>query len=305
MELEPGHRPRLGDGSHGSESRDAERPAQSHRGAQAPNPAAPPRSRNPTPSPIRFSVWSWQDVSQIVNSSRPAVPAGPAHRELAPRSARHCQLRCNCRRPAGRADPSRGPVKGGWGDATIGRWRASWWSTSDSGARRGRRRVVAGYFVAPLVANPGAGLIGNVARPRRERGQCGFVVACWPSSSPRWRWIPSIRAAPMSTTAALADSARSPEAPAAPTAWAAHLPVPMLLGLRWPPCRPTSAARLDVRQRRSDDDHDRGSDVGSRGPERAWRQSVSPGQFPFRTIPIRPTPMRSCMLSLSCSFCWP
>ena len=92
--------------------------------------------------------------------------------------------------------------------------------------------VLAGYFVAPLVANPGAGLIGNVAQAPVSAANVGIVVVLAVVLSAVASWVPSVRAARLSTTAALADSARAPKRRPRLTAWAAHLPVPMLLGLR-------------------------------------------------------------------------
>lgn len=92
--------------------------------------------------------------------------------------------------------------------------------------------LVAGYFVAPLVADPGAGLIGNVAQAPVSAAHVEIVVVLAVVLAAVASWVPSVRAARLSTTAALADSARVPKRRARLTAWAAHLPVPMLLGLR-------------------------------------------------------------------------
>jgi putative ABC transport system permease protein len=92
--------------------------------------------------------------------------------------------------------------------------------------------LVAGFFAAPLVADPGAGLIGNVAQAPVSAANVGIVVVLAVALAAVASWVPSVRAARLSTTAALADSARAPKRRPRLTAWAAHLPVPMLLGLR-------------------------------------------------------------------------
>ena len=98
--------------------------------------------------------------------------------------------------------------------------------------------LAAGYFAAPLVASPGAGLVGSVGAASLSWADVGFVVALAVALAVLAAWIPSIRAAHTSTTAALADSARVPKRRPLLVAAAAHLPVPLLLGLRLAARRP-------------------------------------------------------------------
>jgi len=98
--------------------------------------------------------------------------------------------------------------------------------------------LAAGYFAAPLVANPGAGLIGSVGARPVSLADVGFVVALAVALAMLAAWIPSILAAHTSTTAALADSARVPKRRPLLVVAAAHLPVPFLLGLRLAARRP-------------------------------------------------------------------
>jgi putative ABC transport system permease protein len=98
--------------------------------------------------------------------------------------------------------------------------------------------LAAGYFVAPLVANPGAGLIGSVGATSVSWADVGCVVLLAVGLAMLAAWIPSIRAARTSTTSALADSARIPKRRSFLVAAAAHLPVPVLLGLRLAARRP-------------------------------------------------------------------
>ena len=142
--------------------------------------------------------------------------------------------------------------------------------------------LAAGYLAAPLVANPGAGLVGSVGAASVSLADVGFVVALAVALAVLAAWIPSIRAAHTSTTSALADSARVPKRRPLLVAAAAHLPVPVLVGLRLAARRPrrmlltlvsvaitttTIVAVLSVRA------------------HEALAPSVSPGQF---SIPYNP-----------------
>ncbi|MGA3214347.1 MAG: FtsX-like permease family protein, partial [Acidimicrobiales bacterium] len=98
--------------------------------------------------------------------------------------------------------------------------------------------LAAGYFAAPLVANPGAGLIGSVGAASVSFADVGFVVALAVALAVLAAWIPSIRAAHTSTMSALTDSARVPKRRPLLVSAAAHLPVPLLLGLRLASRRP-------------------------------------------------------------------
>lgn len=98
--------------------------------------------------------------------------------------------------------------------------------------------LAAGYFATPLVANPGAGLIGSAGAASVSFADVGFVLALAVALAVLAAWIPSIRAAHTSTMSALADSARVPKRRSLPVATAAHLPVPLLLGLRLAARRP-------------------------------------------------------------------
>lgn len=98
--------------------------------------------------------------------------------------------------------------------------------------------LATGFFAAPLVANPGAGLIGSVGATPVSLDDVGIVVALAVALAVLAAWIPSVRAARTSTTAALVDSARVPKRRPLLFAAASHLPVPLLLGLRLAARRP-------------------------------------------------------------------
>jgi hypothetical protein len=104
--------------------------------------------------------------------------------------------------------------------------------------------LVAGFFAAPLVADPGAGLIGNVAQAPVSAANVGIVVVLAVALAAVASWVPSVRAARLSTTAAPYRMGRPP--PSSDVAWTPTR------------CTPTAAHALGILQRRSDDDHDRG-----------------------------------------------
>lgn len=98
--------------------------------------------------------------------------------------------------------------------------------------------LAAGYIAAPLVANPGAGLVGGVGAAPLSWADVGYVIALAVGLAALAAGIPSIRAAHTSTTSALADSARVPKRRPLLVAAAARLPLPLLLGLRLAARRP-------------------------------------------------------------------
>ncbi len=98
--------------------------------------------------------------------------------------------------------------------------------------------LAVGWLGAPLIANPGAGLVGSVGAPPVTLADVGWIVALAVALSGLAAWIPSIRAARTSTVAALADAARSPKRRSHLVGLASHLPVPLLLGLRLAARRP-------------------------------------------------------------------
>ena len=71
--------------------------------------------------------------------------------------------------------------------------------------------LVVGWLAVPLIANPGAGLVGSVGAPPVTLADVGWIVALAVVVAGLAAWIPSVRAARTSTTAALADSARIPK----------------------------------------------------------------------------------------------
>lgn len=98
--------------------------------------------------------------------------------------------------------------------------------------------LVVGWFSSPLIADPGAGLVGSVGAPPVTLTDVGWVVALAVAVAGIAAWIPSVRAARKSTTSALADSARVPKRSRLMVQVASHLPMQLLLGLRLAARRP-------------------------------------------------------------------
>ena len=92
--------------------------------------------------------------------------------------------------------------------------------------------LVIGWAVAPLITNPGAGLIGTAGAPSITLATIGLTVALALVVALASTLVPAIRAARSSTVSALADSPRPPRRRAALIALSAWLPVPLLLGIR-------------------------------------------------------------------------
>jgi putative ABC transport system permease protein len=95
-----------------------------------------------------------------------------------------------------------------------------------------------GWLAAPLVASPGAALVGTPGAPSFTLSIAGVVVAVALVVALASTLVPAIRAARTSTVSALADAARSPRRRPRLIALSARLPVPLLLGLRLVARRP-------------------------------------------------------------------
>jgi putative ABC transport system permease protein len=101
--------------------------------------------------------------------------------------------------------------------------------------------LLAGWLSAPLLTNPGAGLVGAAGSPPVTASTIGLVVAVALGVAIVATLIPAIRAARTSTVAALADTARPPRRTPGVVWLSARLPVPLLLGLRFAARRPRRA----------------------------------------------------------------
>lgn len=101
--------------------------------------------------------------------------------------------------------------------------------------------LLTGWLSAPLLTDPGAGLVGAAGSPPVTASTIGLVVAVALGVAMVATLIPAIRAARTSTVAALADTARPPRRTPGVVWLSARLPVPLLLGLRLAARRPRRA----------------------------------------------------------------
>jgi putative ABC transport system permease protein len=98
--------------------------------------------------------------------------------------------------------------------------------------------LAAGWLTAPLLTDPGTGLLGSAGAPSLTISTVGQVTAVALGVAVIATFVPAVRAARTSTVHALADAARPPRRTARLIAISAHLPVPLLLGLRVAARRP-------------------------------------------------------------------
>jgi putative ABC transport system permease protein len=92
--------------------------------------------------------------------------------------------------------------------------------------------LVIGWATAPLITNPGAGLIGTAGAPSVTPAAVGLTVAAALAVALASSLVPAARGARTSTVSALADSPRAPGRRARLIALSARLPAPLLLGVR-------------------------------------------------------------------------
>jgi ABC-type lipoprotein release transport system permease subunit len=102
----------------------------------------------------------------------------------------------------------------------------------------GAAGLAAGWLAAPLLTEPGAGVLGSAGAPPLTLSTVGLVVAVALGVAVVATVVPAIRASRTSTVLALADSARPPRRTAWVIALSSRLPVPLLLGLRMAARRP-------------------------------------------------------------------
>jgi ABC-type lipoprotein release transport system permease subunit len=98
--------------------------------------------------------------------------------------------------------------------------------------------LVVGSLTAPLLTEASAGLLGSAGARTVTPSTIGLVTAVALAVAVAATLVPAVRAARTSTVLALADSARPPRRTGSLIALSAHLPVPLLLGLRVAARRP-------------------------------------------------------------------
>ncbi|HUB39433.1 MAG TPA: FtsX-like permease family protein, partial [Streptosporangiaceae bacterium] len=101
--------------------------------------------------------------------------------------------------------------------------------------------LLAGWLAAPLITSPGAGLVGAPGAPSITAKDAGLVAAVALVVALASTILPGIRAARVSTVAALAEQVRLPRRRAVLIRVSRRLPAPMLLGLRVIARRPRRA----------------------------------------------------------------
>src|SRR5215213_9298028 len=99
-----------------------------------------------------------------------------------------------------------------------------------------------GRLAAPLLTDPGAGLVGSAGAVPFTLSTVGLVTAVALGVAVVATFIPAVRASRTSTVLALADAARPPRRTAWLIALSARLPVPLLLGMRVVARRPRRVA---------------------------------------------------------------
>lgn len=102
----------------------------------------------------------------------------------------------------------------------------------------GAAGLLAGRLTAPLLTNPGAGLLGTAGAPQLTPAVIALVIGAALAVATLASYIPALRAARTSTIDALADAARPPRRHARLTAYSTRLPVPLLLATRLAARRP-------------------------------------------------------------------
>ena len=96
----------------------------------------------------------------------------------------------------------------------------------------------AGWLAAPLIDSAGAGLLGAAGAPSLTGAAVTYVIAFALAVAIIATLVPAIRAARQSTVAALNDAARTPRRRELAIRLTAHLPAPLLLGVRLAVRRP-------------------------------------------------------------------
>jgi putative ABC transport system permease protein len=101
--------------------------------------------------------------------------------------------------------------------------------------------LAVGWLAGPLVASPGAALVGTAGAPAFTPSIVGLVVAVALVVALAATLVPAIRGSRTSTVSALEDAAWRPRRGAGLIALSARMPVPLLFGLRLVARRPRRA----------------------------------------------------------------
>jgi hypothetical protein len=101
--------------------------------------------------------------------------------------------------------------------------------------------LLIGWLAAPLLTDPGAGLLGSAGAPSITVSSVLLIVAVALAVATLATLLPTLRAARLSTVRALADAARAPRRSRRLISLSTRLPIPFLLGLRLAARRPRRA----------------------------------------------------------------
>jgi putative ABC transport system permease protein len=101
--------------------------------------------------------------------------------------------------------------------------------------------LLIGWLAAPLLTDPGAGLLGSAGAPSITVSSVLLITVVAVALAIVGTLVPTLRAARLSTMRALADSARTPRRSRRLISLSARLPIPLLLGLRLAARRPWRA----------------------------------------------------------------
>jgi ABC-type lipoprotein release transport system permease subunit len=101
--------------------------------------------------------------------------------------------------------------------------------------------LAAGWLASPLLTSPGASLLGGPGAPPLTWADGLLVAAAAIAVAAASTLVPAVRAARMSTVAALTEATRPPRRQTWLIALSSRLPVPLLLGLRLAARRPRRA----------------------------------------------------------------
>lgn len=106
------------------------------------------------------------------------------------------------------------------------------------GAGAAAAGLVAGLLAAPVLDKPGAGLLGAPGAPSLTASTVVLALGMALAVAAVATFVPALRAARQSTVAALEDRTRAPRRRAWVIRLSAHLPAPLLLGVRLSTRRP-------------------------------------------------------------------
>jgi putative ABC transport system permease protein len=101
--------------------------------------------------------------------------------------------------------------------------------------------LLMGWLAAPLLTDPGAGLLGSAGAPSLTASTAALVIGVALAIAIAATLVPAVRGSRMSTVHALADAARTPRRRPMLIALSTRFPIPLLVGVRLAARRPRRA----------------------------------------------------------------